>query len=185
MKMSQAWIFLSLGAVLGLAVPSSTAPPAERITEISLERTPCFGSCPVDKVVLRADGTAAYTGTRFVERLGEFRGTLSTRDFQRLAGLLTSQRFFNLRNRYASRATDLPSRITSAVRSGTRKAVTNYGDAGPINLWTVEVAVLGVAAEIRWEKAGAAKGQGRAQVRAARTGVARRVEDTTPARGPR
>lgn len=185
MKMSRGWILVSLGAVVTLAAPGAPAPPVQRITEISLERTPCFGSCPVDKVVLRADGTATYTGTRFVERLGEFQGTFSPRDFQRLAGLLTSQRFFNLRNRYAAPATDLPSRITTAVRNGARKTVTNYGDAGPVSLWTVEVAILGVASEIRWEKAGEVKGRGGAGVRPSGTRAARRGEETTPSRGPR
>jgi hypothetical protein len=50
------------------------APPVAdgaEITEISLERTPCYGSCPVDQVILRSGGTARYMGTRFVPRTGE------------------------------------------------------------------------------------------------------------------
>ena len=50
-------------------VRDADVPGPGPLTEISLERTPCFGSCPVDKVVLRPDGTATYIGRRFVERV--------------------------------------------------------------------------------------------------------------------
>src|SRR5437868_598498 len=59
-------------ALFVFALPVASEPAKEPITEISFERTPCFGTCPVDKLVLRADGTATYTGTRYVERMGEY-----------------------------------------------------------------------------------------------------------------
>jgi len=146
------WLFLAAGIVTAAAGLSRAANPRHGITEITLGRTPCFGTCPVDTVTLRADGTAAYTGKRFVERMGEYRGSLAREEFDRLASLLAVQGFFSLKDRYAVAATDLPSRVTGAVRSGKRKNVTDYGGAGPDNLWTIERAIQGVAAEIRWTK---------------------------------
>src|ERR671921_1467141 len=86
------------------------------ITEISLERTPCFGSCPVDKVVLRPDGTATYIGRRFVERMGTYEGKFAEGDFERLAGLMQAMKFFGMEDRYDRPITDHPSVITTAVR---------------------------------------------------------------------
>src|SRR4051794_21358964 len=93
-----------------------TAQP--EITEIRLERTPCFGSCPVDEVVLRPDGTATYVGTRFVERPGRHEGTFDRAEYEKLAKLLESQGFFGLKDRYSVPETDNPSLITSATRGG-------------------------------------------------------------------
>ena len=55
---------------IGLLLALITAQP--QITEIRLERTPCFGSCPVDEVILRPDGSATYIGKRFVKRIGRY-----------------------------------------------------------------------------------------------------------------
>src|SRR6187200_1158641 len=44
------------------------------ITEIGLERTACFGKCPIYSVVIKSDGSVQYTGEKFVERLGKHRG---------------------------------------------------------------------------------------------------------------
>src|SRR5262249_51931069 len=105
--------FICLLAALGLLVAESltslAAGPRHGITEITLERTPCFGTCPVDRVTLRADGSASYTGTRYVDRLGEYKGTIGREEFDRLAAFLVSQKFFTLSDRYAVPATDLPS----------------------------------------------------------------------------
>ena len=122
------------------------------ITEISLERTPCFGSCPVDKVVLRRDGTATYIGRRFVERMGTHEGKFAKGDFERLAKLMQSMDFFGMEDRYDRPITDHPSVITTAVRGGETKRVVNYADAGPVELWGIEKAIRGVVAEVEWRK---------------------------------
>lgn len=144
---------LALLALPGLGTGSPAAAASQgRIAEISLERAPCFGGCPVDKVVLRSDGTASYTGIRFVERMGQFTGVLPREQFQKLARLVEGQKYFSLRDRYAVSATDLPSMVVAVSRGGRRKTVVDYGNAGPLPLWTVQTAILGVAAGIRWQK---------------------------------
>src|SRR3954471_18160639 len=111
---------------VSLAVCS--APPG--ITEIRLERTPCYGTCPVDEVVLRPDGTAEYIGKRFVERTGRYEGTFDGADFARIARLMEAKGFFDLMDRYTKPITDNPSLITSATRGDRTKRVENYARAG-------------------------------------------------------
>lgn len=122
----------------------------EGITEISLKRTTCFGSCPSYEIKLLRDGTATYVGRRFVERIGTYTGKFY--GFDRLAQLIEARGFFNLKDDYSIRATDLPSAVTSVVRAGRRKTVNNYGDAGPIELWGIEKAIDGMVANAKWEK---------------------------------
>lgn len=138
--------------LLALALASATPDDAKAVTEISLERTPCFGTCPVDKAVLRSDGTATYTGTRFVERMGTYEAKFPEHDFERLARLLESRGFFEMNGRYDKPITDHPSVITRATRGGKEKEVVDYADAGPVELWGIERAIRGVVAEVKWEK---------------------------------
>lgn len=124
--------------------------PKPTITEITLERTACFGFCPIYKLILRSDGTATYIVMRFVERQGTYKAYSS--GFEHLAKIIEARRYFSFRDRYTEPVTDLPSAITSVVRNGKRKTVENYGNFGPIELWEIETLIDGVIANARWEK---------------------------------
>lgn len=137
-----------------VSVVTSQTPLAkdkDQITEVTLERTACFGFCPMYKVTLRRDGTISYNGKRYVQLEGAYEGTVY--GFDRLAQLILSRGYFKLKDNYAIGATDLPSTITSVVRNGKRKTITNYGDAGPIELWGIEMAIDGMLKGAKLEKA--------------------------------
>lgn len=123
----------------------------EQITEITLERTACFGTCPMYKVTLKADGTFTYEGKEYVEHKGRYKGRFY--GFNRLAQLVEKYGYFSMKDDYSVSMTDLPSTITSVVRNGRRKRITNYGDSGPLELWAIEQAVDGVLANAKFEKA--------------------------------
>lgn len=142
-------------AVAAIWPPSPQVRPAEDepvITEISLERSPCFGSCPVDLTILHGDGQADYYGYENVARKGHYRGRISKDDFRRLAELLRSRGFFDLDGRYNGSVTCAQTVITRAVRGGSTKAVENYAEAGPVELWGIERTIRGLASEVEWKK---------------------------------
>lgn len=137
-----------------LFLASFLAPSEDAITEITLERTPCYGTCPVDKTVLRSDGTAEYTGTRHVTRKGSFKGKVGGVEFQKLAKLLAKKKFFDLKDRYDAPITDNPTIITTVVRGGKAKKVSNYANAAPKELEGIEKKIIEVMEKIEWKKAG-------------------------------
>jgi len=59
------FLLLAVLPLLCGATPIDAASSGD-ITEVTLERTPCFGACPEDTLILRKDGTAAYLGRRNV-----------------------------------------------------------------------------------------------------------------------
>ncbi|WP_422927931.1 DUF6438 domain-containing protein [Singulisphaera sp. PoT] len=127
--------------------------PNEEITEITLQRTPCFGACPTDRVVLHPDGNADYYGQRHVQRVGHYKGIFGEANFDRLSKLIVAQRFFDLKPRYHRGVTDLPSVIVTVKRGDKVTEVNDNGHAGPLELWGIEMAITGVLAEVAWEKA--------------------------------
>jgi hypothetical protein len=162
MKMSLITLGLFISSSVGFAVmpqqlhalpqPTIINPllPQPTITEITLERTACFGFCPIYKVILRSDNTATYIGMKFVERQGTYKAYIS--GFEYLAKIIEARRYFSLRDRYTEPISDMPSAITSVVRNGKRKTIDNYGNSGPIELWEIENLIDGLIANVRWEK---------------------------------
>ena len=114
----------------------------DRITEVTLERTSCFGTCPDYKVTLRRDGTIIYEGRRFVQMMGTYKG--EAYGFDRLAQLILAQKYFDMKDDYSRPITDMPSAITSVVRAGKRKTIVDYAETGPIELWSIEMAIDGI-----------------------------------------
>lgn len=123
----------------------------DQITEVTLERSVCFGYCPVYKVTLRRDGTISYNGIEYVPLKGAYEGTVY--GFERLAQLIIARGYFNLKDNYTINATDLPTTVTSVVRNGKRKTIKNYGDSGPVELWGIEMAIDGMLKGAKLEKA--------------------------------
>jgi hypothetical protein len=114
-----------------------------------------------ETVVLRADGSAkrAYRGQWnwgiMDERVGQFHAAMDPCNFERLASLPAAAGFNDLRD------FDLPysTRIvrTTIVRDGKSKTV-ERDERGlksdprtPIDIWNLEMAVRGVASQLKWE----------------------------------
>jgi len=154
MKFRRTFWLLSLvvtANVTAMAAPQQIDEEQNTVTEIRVKRTACQGVCPIDEVVLRADGSAEYTGTDYVEKIGVYRGRVWPYDFKKLAALLQEQRFFDLPNRYFDNI-DSPTVITTVTRGSQTKTVSDNGQKGPLSLWGTGMAIQGVAAQIKWKK---------------------------------
>jgi Domain of unknown function (DUF6438) len=127
----------------------------ESITEIYLARSgDCGGPCPIYSVTLRKDGTASYVGYENVIRPGRHHGKIDSYYFFRLAWLLDSQGFFQMKNEYPEDGTviaDASEANVGATRDGRKKDVWEYTGEGPIELWGIEMAIDAVVNEIQWE----------------------------------
>jgi hypothetical protein len=152
-----------LGALLSLAIgfgAASAAFAAPNISAITLERTACYGTCPVYKVTLQSDGTVAYLGTQFVKVLGKRSHRISLNRFRQLARAIQRMNFFALESEYSHKTnadgsigtvTDLPSRITTVEAGDQRKTVRNYY-GGPETLTRLEDLIDQIANSAVWVK---------------------------------
>ena len=105
--------------------PAVPTPADGRIT---LERRPCFGTCPVYTVTLERSGAVRFEGRRFVADTGVVTGPIPAARVDSLFARAASGRLFRLRRplrdgragceRYA---TDLPSVITEVRMDGRTK----------------------------------------------------------------
>jgi hypothetical protein len=152
-------LFLILLAALLAACNSGTDPGAgggaeAQVEEITLERQPCFGFCPVYTVSIGGDGQVAYNGIDFVEVTGPQTATVDPAAVQALADEMIAAGYLDLEDAYMNQeVTDLPYAITSlALSDGTTKRIEHYyGDSSaPQALTDLETRIDEVANTAQW-----------------------------------
>ena len=141
-----------MGLTLGLTACAARAPraPAQEPSDapgpapaISLERTPCFGTCPVYTVSVSPAGQVTFQGRAHVRLLGTATGQIPPRRVDSLLVELEKAGYFRFASRYAASeaacgryVTDLPvgdhqgqpqradqaHRARSRMRCGARRA---------------------------------------------------------------
>jgi uncharacterized protein DUF6438 len=121
------------------AVPPSSEQPAEvsavATPVVTLERTACFGSCPVYRISASSSGTVVYKGSAHVRHLGEATGRVPAERVSALLSELERAGYFSFADRYAAAeptcgryATDLPTAITTVRLGGRTKRIEHdYG----------------------------------------------------------
>lgn len=87
-------------------LPMPVVEPEE--IHIALERTACFGTCPVYKVDVYGDGRVIYQGTAFVNVLGKHAYTVPPETVAHLVDTLRANDLWSLRPVYESSITDQP-----------------------------------------------------------------------------
>src|SRR5437016_278368 len=102
----------------------SSAQAIPRDTLITLERTGCFGPCPIYKLKITADGSVTFEGRQFVKHIGRTRAAISRQQVRRLLEQFDEIKFFNLED-CESVVTDHRSAITSITLNGRSKTVTH------------------------------------------------------------
>jgi hypothetical protein len=120
---------------------------------ITLERLPCFGICPVYKLVIRANHSVEYEGKGFVKLKGAAQARLTPEEFQRIVGAFEKARFSSLEDAYDKR--DLSDQATTVLSYSTgsqRKTVRHYhGDASaPEALSRLEREIEVIVGVERW-----------------------------------
>lgn len=126
---------------------------------ITLERTPCFGSCPVYTISVSYSGAVTYDGRANVRQLGKAAGQIPQKHVEALLLELERAGYFTFASRYAPSeptcvrySTDSPSAISSATfRGRTKRIEHDYGCGGvPGALTLLEKRIDEVLGSDRW-----------------------------------
>jgi Domain of unknown function (DUF6438) len=155
------WLVVWLAACVhgSPPVPPAAEMAADSAVRITLERGPCFGTCPIYTVTLDGSGAVRFEGRRFVADTGVSTGTVPRARIDSLVAELEAGGYFGFADRYIAGepaceryATDLPS-ATTEVRAGGRykRVVHDHGcmDA-PERLTSLEARIDQVAGVARW-----------------------------------
>jgi len=141
------------------AVDSRPTPEVRAAGSVSLERGPCYGTCPVYKLSVELSGAVWFEGRRFVADTGVSTATVPAARVDSLLAELEAAGYFRLADRYTMGepgcdryATDLPTVIIELRAGGRTKRVEHdHGCAGaPAALSAMERRIDEVAGVGRW-----------------------------------
>lgn len=114
---------------------------SESDVAITLERTACFGTCPVYTLTIYRDGRVVYNGLDFVEVTGEQTVQIDPKQVQELMDFMVNSGYLDLNDAYTDyNITDLPYATTSLTVNGSVKQIEHYyGDeSAPFVLTQIE-----------------------------------------------
>lgn len=101
--------------------------PGPHFLLASLERTACFGWCPVYKVEIFRDGVVEYEGKKYVKIQGQATGHVSAEQLLALEEQFRDRSFLTFEDAYErSHTTDCPSAYTTYAFHGFTKTVRHY-----------------------------------------------------------
>ncbi|MBK7987178.1 MAG: hypothetical protein IPK11_09765 [Ignavibacteria bacterium] len=129
--------------------------PQEDISDVRiiLQRTPCFGTCPIYTVTVTGRGDVQFIGTQYVYKEGEARKQISVDSVRTLIRMFKDIQFSNLNDEYEDRAmSDAPSAIVTYATKDRSKTVKHYlGDmSAPEQLKKLEQAIDRIAKVHEW-----------------------------------
>jgi hypothetical protein len=102
-----------------------TTPPQDVI--ITLERTMCFGFCPVYRLSIYGNGKVVYEGRYYVRVEGARTTYIPKRKVRELVAEFERIGFYDFDDQYTIPATDFPSVLVSIDLEGRSKTIDMYG----------------------------------------------------------
>ena len=122
--------------LLAACAPRNAGSSAAENTEsrqapvITLERTSCFGICPVYRLSVKTEGRVSYQGKAHVRHMGEASGRISPDQVEALLSEIDQAGYFSFADRYTANdsacgryATDSPSAVVSVQLQGRTKRI--------------------------------------------------------------
>lgn len=143
-------------------VRTDTAGPGADTTRqhaVLLERTPCFGRCPVYTIAVSSSGKVTYNGRANVNQLGTISAQIPREKVEALVDELDRAGYFTFADKYVpaepacgNYATDLPSVISAVMHRGRSKTIVHdYGcGSAPAALVVLERRIDEVLGSERW-----------------------------------
>lgn len=122
------------------------------IITITLERSPCYGTCPYYSLKIFGNGTVSYNGYEFVKVTGHKISNISQEKVQKLIEEFYKINYFSLNDTYTKMmATDMPWVTTSINVDGTYKRIVDYhGAIAPKSLLALEDKIDQIANSKKW-----------------------------------
>lgn len=121
-----------LGAITLLAAGCAPALAQDAsYVRIFMERTACYGTCPVYSIELREDGSVTYAGRASVRISGSHTWKIDPSAVRALARDMETAGFFDWKDEYTAPVMDLPTTYVTLIAGGRTKKIKDHLGAPP------------------------------------------------------
>jgi len=132
--------------------------PAGNIKSVSIHHTSCYGRCPSYTIEIFNDGTAIYTGMRFVPDTGIFQKNIGIEKAMGIINQFNTYRVDTCQDVYRTRIPDMPSLIVTVKYTDSTKTIrdANFGPPYLKQLGNL-IEQAGMKTDSTWQKTGMPK----------------------------
>ncbi len=123
-KCFNAILMFLLSALLSSCSGTRTIGDEELLIE--MQRTRCYGYCPVYTVKIDKRGKGLFEGVENVEKIGRFSFSLRQDELLELENAFQEIDFYRLKRIYDGQASDLPTTYITYNKDGRRKKIMDY-----------------------------------------------------------
>jgi hypothetical protein len=123
-KCFNAILMILLSCLINSCTGPRTIPDEDLLIE--LERTPCYGSCPVYKVKIDKRGKGLFEGLENVDIIGRFSFSLHPDELTEIENAFHKVDFYQLEKIYDAQVSDLPTTYITYNKDGNRKKIMDY-----------------------------------------------------------
>ena len=123
----------------------------------SIQKTPCYGECPVFEAKIYSDGTMTWYGKKYVEKEGHYEAMAPADFMAKIRDKAVEVKYFVLSPTYPTegrKITDLPNTVTYLQLNGKEKKIVNNHHA-PKELKAFEAFLMEMVKQAAWKKVGA------------------------------
>ncbi len=138
--------------ILSLLLMTASALYAQnKISYLKMDRTACFGRCPVYTVELMSDGGVYYEGMKNTEFVGKREAHLTPQQMQKFFKQLAKYKLAMTQSTYKPISTDLPHMHLNFTLNGQLKAIRN-AESGPKFLSDIGKKVDSLITTLSWKE---------------------------------
>lgn len=120
---------------------------------LTLERTACYGTCPVYEVKVYADGRIEYEGRDYVDVTGSQSSNMEADKVSDLVNQFVEAGYLQWNDTYTNYyVTDMPTMITSVTVNGETKRIERYAgdESAPLELIKLENLIDKAVSSVQW-----------------------------------
>lgn len=102
-----------------------------------IQRTSCFGRCPIYVLTVYKSGFAKYHGQKWTDREGDYTMKFDSKKLTKLAEAAEKMGYFSMENIYDNpQVTDLPATITTlSIKNGFKTVINRYGGSENLRIF--------------------------------------------------
>jgi len=145
---------------ISILILSYSCNPPKKVTKsqgendspvITLQKTMCYGKCPVYTITIHGNGQSVYVGKKNVDKIGKYEKRLEKVEATNLIKAFEEANFFDFQDEYTAKITDLPTTYITFSSKGKTKKIRDYYGA-PEELKKLEKLVEDIANSEGWTK---------------------------------
>jgi len=118
---------------------------------ISIEKTPCFGTCEAYKMEIFSSGLVALNGISNIKMIGNYQAIIEKQSLTKIQEQFRSADFFSFKSQYTGKVSDLPTTYLFFKDGEKEKMIQDYYQA-PAKLKELEKLVENLVETLHWKK---------------------------------